>query len=244
MLVKMVDRLARRVGLTPRERQFLDSMSDRTVKFRRRELIQRAGEPADHAYFLESGWAMTFSDYADGSRQSRRIHFPGDILGLPSMGMLHHATNVEAITNVIAAPFPKKALAKLIAEYPRLAAVMFIFAQEERITIGDRLCSLSRLPCKGRLAFLVMDVLTRLRAADSSVECTFEMHLTRERMAEITAMTPVHASRMWTELIADRVISCEKRLVTIRDEERLISMSSFVDRSADLDFSWLPATTQ
>ena len=240
MVPQMVSRLARRVALTARELQFLQGISDRTFKIRRHELIQLAGEPARQAFFLESGWAMTFSDFRDGSRQSRRLHFAGDLLGLPSMAMRHHAENIEAITDVVVAPLPRKMIAALLEDYPRLATIMFIFAQEERITSGDRLCSISRLPCKGRLAFLLMDVLTRLRAVDASVTSAFEMHLTREQMGEITGMTPVHSSRMWSELIAEGAIGYDRPFVTIRDEQRLTDLSSFVNRSADLDFSWIP----
>ena len=236
----MVTRLATRVELTPDELRFLDSASDHTVRFRRSDLIQVAGAPSDQAFFLESGWAMTFSDFPDGSRQSRRLHFPGDILGLPSTAMKHHPTNVEAITDVVAAPFKKKMIAELIGCYPRLAAIMFIFAQEERITIGDRLCSVSRLPCKGRLAFLLMDILTRLRACDPEVSSKFEMHLTRAEMAEIAGMSSVHASRVWCELIADGLIASDGPFVTIVDEERLTALSNFIDRSTDLDLDWLP----
>lgn len=240
MVPKMVGRLARRVSLSSRELQFLASVGDRTIRVRRLELLEVAGRAADRAYFLESGWAMTFSDFPDGSRQSRRLHFPGDILGLPGMGMRHHPANIEAITDVVVVPFPKTMIATLIEHYPRLAAIMFIFAQEERITSGDRLCSISRLSCKGRFAFLLMDVLTRLRAADASVRCSFEMHLTREQMGEITGMSAVHASRMWSELIAEGAIRYERPFVTIADEPRLVALSNFVDRSSDLDFGWLP----
>ena len=244
MMPKMAGRLASRMALTAAEICFLERVSDRTIKIRRGDLIQVAGESATRAYFLEYGWAMTFSDFPDGSRQSRRLHFAGDILGLPSMAMHHHAENIEAITDVVVAPFPKGTVAKLIEVYPRLAAIMFIFAQEERITSGDRLCSMSRLACKGRLAFLLMDVLTRLRAADPSVTNSFELHLTREQMGEIAGMTPVHASRMWSELIAEGTISYENHCVAINDQQRLISLSNFVNRSTDLDFNWLPEPTE
>ena len=240
MTPRMVSRLARRVSLTARELEFLEGMSGRTFKIPRHELIQVAGQPAHQAFFLESGWAMTFSDFADGSRQSRRLHFAGDLLGLPSLAMRHHAENIEAITDVIVAPFPRRMIATLLEDFPRLATIMFIFAQEERITAGDRLCSISRLSGKGRLAFLLMDVVTRLRAADASVESTFEMHLTREQMGEITGMTSVHASRMWSELITEGAIRYDRPFVTIRDEQRLAELSNFINRSADLDFSWLP----
>ncbi len=237
MIVRMVRRLATRIALTPAELRFLENASDRTVRFRRHDLIQLTGEPAEQAFFLERGWAMTFSDFPDGSRQSRRLHFPGDILGLPSMAMKHHPTNVEAITDVVVAPFNKGMIAELIACHPRLAAILFIFAQEERITIGDRLCALSRLSCKGRLAFLLMDLLSRLRASGPDVASTFELHLTRAEMAEITGMSPVHASRVWGELLDDGCISYDRPFVTIEDEPGLMAVSNFVDRSKDLDFS-------
>jgi CRP/FNR family transcriptional regulator, anaerobic regulatory protein len=240
VIPRMVARLSNRITLTPYDLEFFEKATDRAIKVRRGELIQIAGETAGRAFFLESGWAMTFSDFPDGSRQSRRLHFAGDILGLPSMAMNHHAENIEAITDVVVAPFPKASVATLLEEHPRLAAIMFIFAQEERITSGDRLCSISRLPCKGRVAFLLLDVLTRLRAADPSVNSSFEMHLTREQMGEITGMTPVHASRMWSELIAEGSVSYERPFVTIEDESRLEAISNFVNRSLDLDLSWLP----
>jgi CRP-like cAMP-binding protein len=240
----MAERLTQRVGLTAAEAAFLDSLEDRTAKFRRRDIIQEVGEPSTFAFVLKSGWAITCSDFGDGSRQVRRLHFPGDLLGMPAMALCHHPATIEAVTDVVVAPFAKARLTELIGSFPRLAALMFVFAQEERITLGDRLCSLSRISCKGRLAFLLMDVLHRLRRTDPTIESSFHMHLSRAQMGEIAGMTPVHASRVWSELIAEQVISFEAGLLTIRDEPRLTSLSGFVDRSKDLDFQWLPASTR
>jgi CRP/FNR family transcriptional regulator, anaerobic regulatory protein len=234
------ERLSRRIRLTDREIAYLESLSAAPFRVSRGELIQSAGLPAVHAFMLLNGWAMTFSDFPDGSRQSRRLHFPGDILAFPSMAMRHHAENIEALTDAVVAPFGRSKLTELFAEYPRLAAVMFIFTQEERITFGDRLCSLARFPAKARMAFLLMDILTRLRAADSTIADSYEMHLTRSQMGEVTGMTPVHASRMWSELISDGLIAFENRCVTIRDEKRLMELSGFSNRSSDLDLTWVP----
>jgi CRP-like cAMP-binding protein len=159
---------------------------------------------------------------------------------MPSLAMRHYVENIEALTDVVVAPFRKEMLATLVRDYPRLTAIFFIFAQQERITSGDRLCAVARRTCKARMAFLIMDVLTRLRAVDPSVTNAFEMHLTRGQMGEITGMTQVHASRMWSQLIAEGAISTAGGLVTIRDEERLVALSGFVDRSRDLDFGWIP----
>ena len=237
-------RLSKRIQLADDEIRFLDSITAFSMKIGRGELIQRADEPVTHGFVLLSGWAMTFSDFPDGSRQVRRLHFPGDWLAMPSMAMQRHAENIEALTDGIFARFERRRLAELFASHPRLAAIMFIFAQEERITYGDRLCSLVRSSCKARIAFLLLDIVARLRAVDPSITRSFEMHVTRAQMAEVTGMTPVHASRMWSELVAEGLISVDNGCVTIEDEARLIALSGFSSRSSALDFSWVPEPEQ
>jgi CRP-like cAMP-binding protein len=236
----MAERLSRRIRLTVDELGLLDSLATSPSKVGRGELIQRAGLPVTHAFVLLRGWAMTFSDFADGSRQARRLHFAGDLLALPSMAMRHHVENIEALTDVVVAPFARSKLTELFSEYPRLATIMFIFAQEERVTFGDRLCALARFPAKARIAFLLLDILTRLRATDASVAHSFEMHLMRAQMGEVTGMSAVHASRMWSELIADGLISFENGCVTIEDEQRMMALCGFTNRASDLDFTWVP----
>ena len=66
------------------------------------------------------------------------------------------------------------------------------------------------------------------------------MHLTREQMGDITAMTSVHASRTWSRLIAERLIETDDPLVIIRDEPRLVELSGYVNRWRGLDSGWLP----
>ena len=239
--LNMADRLVQRAALGEAERRFLDTLAVREVLVPRGRLIQRAGEPANDAFLLKSGWAMTFSDFSDGSRQVRRLHFPNDLLAMPSMAMRRHVENIEALTDCVVAPFAKERIAALFRDHPRLAATFFIFAQVERITYGDRLCALGRRSCKARIAFLIMDVVTRLRAIDPSITDRIEMHLTRGQMSEITGMTPVHASRMWNKLKAEGIIAAENGEVSILDERRLVALSGFVDRSLDMDFSWLPS---
>jgi len=233
-------RLSKRIHLADDEIRFLDSLTAYPLKIGRGELIQGAGDRVTHAFVLLSGWAMTFSDFADGSRQIRRLHFPGDWLAMPSMAMRQHAESIEALTDAVFARFERAKLAELFAFHPRLAAMMFVFAQEERVTYGDRLCSLVRYSCKARIAFVLLDILSRLRAVDPSVTDTFEMHLTRAQMAEVTGMTPVHASRMWNQLIAERRISVDNGCVTIEDEAGLLALSGFSSRGSALDFSWVP----
>jgi len=46
---------------------------------------------------------------------------------------------------------------------------------------------------------------------------------------------------MWNKLKAEGIIAAENGEVSILDERRLVALSGFVDRSLDMDFSWLPS---
>lgn len=237
-MAAFVDRVTRRFAVDPRERAFLEELQSRPVRVLRGQRVAYAGEPAREAFVLMAGWVMSYSSFPDGSHQVRRLHFPGDLLAMPSIPMRHHAEDIEALSNCIVAPFQKRLLAQLF-RMPRLTAIMYMFAQAERITAGDRLASLGHNSAMARVAFLLMDVLHRLRSVDHTVQNTFYMHLTRNQVAQFTGITPVHASRMWSALIADGLISCTGRVVTILDEARLAKLSHYRDLDNDFDFRWL-----
>ena len=234
------ERVTRRFRIDRSEIAFLESLEENPVRVRRGHTIAREGDPAEHAFVLMTGWVMSCSRFPDGSHQVRRLHFPGDLLAMPSIPMRHYVEDLEALSDAVIAPFSKRMLAELFS-MPRLAGIMYLFAQAERITAGDRLASLGRDSAKARIAFLLVDILHRLRSADETVPNSFFLHLTREQIAHVTGITPVHASRMWTALMADGLIRCEGRTLTIVDEERLAYLGHYSDRDRDFDYPWLRA---
>lgn len=236
-MAAFVDRVTSRFRVSPTELAFLQSLQANPARVRRGTRIVRAGDPADQAFVLMTGWVMSCSRFDDGAQQVRRLHFPGDLLAMPSVPMRRHAEDIEALSDAVVSPFPKRLLAGLFA-MPRLTAIMYMFAQAERITAGDRLVNLGHNSAKARVAFLVMDILHRLRSADATVGDTFYMHLTREQVAQFTGITPVHASRMWSALIADGLIECRGRVVSVLDKPGLAQLSQYRDRG-DFDDRWL-----
>lgn len=228
----------KRVPLTGAETAFLNSLEANPIEFTRQQVVARAGEPANQAFVLIKGWAMSYTQFANGVHQVRRLHFAGDLLAMPSIPMQHHPEDIETLSDAVIAPFDKRLLAELF-KHPRLAALMYMFAQAERISSGDRLSCLGGLSAKGRMAFLLLDILHRLRSLEDLSGPSFRIYLTREQMAHVTGMTPVHASRMWSELVTDGIIESEPPFVTILDEQRLLRLSGYVERNSDFDFDWL-----
>lgn len=234
------ERVTRRFKIDRPEIAFLERLEENPRLVKRGHIIAREGDPAQYAFVLMTGWVMSCSRFPDGSDQVRRLHFPGDLLAMPSALMRHHAEDLETLSDALIAPFSKGMLAEVF-NMPRLAGIMYMFAQAERVTAGDRLASLGHDSAKARIAFLLVDILHRLRSADQTVANSFFLHLTREQIAHVTGITPVHASRMWSALIADGLIRCDGRTVSIVDEERLACLGHYSDRDGDFDYRWLRA---
>ena len=234
------ERVTRRFRIDRSELAFIERLEAHPLPVTRGQTIAQDGDPADRAFVLLAGWVMSCSRFPDGSQQVRRLHFPGDLLAMPSVPMRHYTESLEALSDGVVASFGKRMLAELF-NMPRLAGIMYMFAQAERVTIGDRLTSLGHDSAKARVAFLLVDILHRLRSTDGAVESSFFLHLTREQIAHATGITPVHASRTWSALIAEGLILCRGRTVSIVDEQRLARIGHYADRDDDLDFDWLRA---
>ena len=188
------ERVTRRLRVDRSENAFLERFEENIAPVKRGQSIAQEGDLAEHAFVLMTGWVMSCSRFPDGSQQVRRLHFPGDLLAMPSVPMRHYAEDLEALSDAVIAIFPKHLLAGLF-NMPRLAGIMYMFAQAERITAGDRLASLGHDSAKARIAFLLVDILHRLRSADESVTNSFFLHLTREQIAHVAGITPVRSMR-------------------------------------------------
>lgn len=237
------ERVTRRFRIDRSELAFIERLEETPAPVKRGQTIVQDGDPAERAYVLMDGWVMSSSRFPDGSQQVRRLHFPGDLLAMPSVPLRHHAEWLEALSEAVVAPFNKLLLAELFT-MPRLAGIMYMFAQAERVTLGDRLANLGHDSARGRIAFLLMDILHRLRSSDAAVTNAFFLHLTREQIAHAVGITPVHASRMWSALIADGLIRCAGRTVTIVNEQALTHVGHYADHDSDLDFRWLRAVEE
>ena len=232
------NRLAKRVTLTAAEVELLNRFERKPVRYPRHHRLVASGDKAERAFVLCSGWAMSYTLYEDGSQHVRRLHFAGDLLAMPSVPMRHHGEEVETLSEAVVCAFDIALLGQLF-KYPRLAGLMYMFAQAERLTAGDRLSCLGSRSALGRMAFLLLDILNRIRAAEDPVANSFEMHLTREQMSHVAGITPEHASRMWCDLRAAGLIRCEGPRITILDEPGLVRLSGYVNRDEDFDLDWL-----
>jgi CRP-like cAMP-binding protein len=219
----------------------LARLEENQRKVRRGAMIQRANEPVTELFVLRAGRVMSFVILPDGSRQILRVFFPGDFIGSASTVYGKAPESLIALTDATLCPFDKHALRILLDEHPRVAALMFVLSQTERVALTDRLASLGRASAKARVAAFLLDIIDRLRMMDDDVTDTFELKLTQEEIGDATGLTSVHVNRMIRQMENEKLIARSNGAITLLDERALQEIGHYTNRYTDLDLDWLPA---
>lgn len=234
------DVLSEIVDLSAGEKVALEKLEERRRHVRRSVVLQREKETAGELFVLRSGAMMSYVLLDDGSRQILRFHFPGDMLGLSSTIYRDTPETLCALSDCVVSPFDRAALSDLIVAHPRLAALILVYCQIERVALTDRLAALGRTPAKARVAALLLELRNRLRATDKSVANVFPLGLTQEEIGDATGLTSVHVNRMLRQLEEEGLISRDSGRVTLIDEHALMRAANYVNRYDGLDLGWLP----
>jgi CRP/FNR family transcriptional regulator, anaerobic regulatory protein len=235
------DVLGERVELTSSETAALARLEERQRHVRRGAILLRENEPGGELFILRKGLMMSYVLLDDGSRQILRLLYPGDMLGISSLVYREAPETLCALSDCIVCPFEQSAFSTLLAEHPRLAALILVYSQIERVALTDRLAALGRTSAKARVAALLLDLRNRLRSTDKSIDKAYLLGLTQEEIGDATGLTAVHVNRMLRQLEEEGLIARGAGRVTLLDERALARAANYVDRYEGLDLSWLPA---
>lgn len=229
------------VALTDAEHRALHRLEERQRTLRRGAALQRENEPADELFVLRKGLMMSSVLLDDGSRQILRFLFPGDMIGVSALVYRDAPETLTALTEITVCPFERSTFATLVEQHPRLASLILVIGQIERVALTDRLASLGRTSAKARVGALLLELRNRQRTTDKSIQDEFTLGLTQEEIGDATGLTAVHVNRMLRQLEDDGLIARQAGRVRLLDDAALAAASHYVDRFEGLDLSWLPA---
>ncbi len=234
------DRLSDLIALTPDEMDVLATLEARERPLKRGSMLVRENDPSSDLFILRHGMMMSYVLLDDGSRQILRFLFPGDMVGISALVYRESPETIVASIDCIVAPFDRAAIATIIRDHPRLAAVMLAAVQVERVAMTDRLASLGRTSAKARVAALLIELRDRLRRSDRTVTTGYTLGLTQEEIGDAIGLTAVHVNRMLRQLEDDGLIARHQGRITLLDEVALAAVGFYTNRFVDLDLSWLP----
>lgn len=219
----IVSQFSRHAELDPDEISLLTAMERDVRSYSAGDVLSEAGSDAGHFFSLQSGWACATRILADGQRQVLDIFLPGQIMGLRDIGFSRTQTELMALTDIEACPFPIDALNLIFERSPKLAHVFFLKMAREHALLTERIINIGRRAAKERVAHFLLEMKVRQYAQEGD----FELPMNQAVIADALGISSVHVSRTLSELREHALVEVVANRVAIRNLEALVELAGF-----------------
>lgn len=194
-------------------------------------------------FVLLEGWMV--SRMSSGGRRdlTLKVHLPGDVLGLPSLAFATAAETTVAITPVKLCPLSMHSFGHLFETHPRVAAMMFLVSQQERVDLLDRLVAAQTASVVQRVAAFVCRLLDRVKRSYPDTADAFFLPMTRQHVADIVGTSLPQLTNALKELRAENILGWTNQLLTVVDIDALRAKAELPSRQLAANAHWLPPSS-
>jgi len=190
-----------------------------------RRTLYREGEPVTEFAQLLEGWAFRFKLLPDGRRQILSIVLPGEPIALHTLWTDDLSFSVQSLTGLELRLFDRRALIDQMRSDGSLAFRLGEAVARELMLSESRLISLGQRTALERVARLILYLHARLKQRDLVEGETFPFPLRQQHIADALGMTPVHVSRVFSELRGAQLVDRVGASLAILDYARLVEVA-------------------
>ncbi|MBT4553723.1 MAG: Crp/Fnr family transcriptional regulator [Candidatus Thioglobus sp.] len=217
-------------SLTDDEMASVEGYIEKKRHFQSGEYVIQENSSVNYSLCINSGYLILGSYLENGSRQIFQVAMPGDSIGF-SHSNADYNYFVQAMTEVDVCVISNVTVDKLIGEQKAIATKLIEILSHNTAVNQQYLLNLGRKSAREALAYLIMDISTRIR--QRLIKCTTNeselsfFPLNQEDMADILGMTKVHISRITSEFKKEQLIQCSHKTIKVLDEDRLSEIGGF-----------------
>lgn len=171
-------------------------------------------------YAVRSGMLKVTVLTEDGREQITGFFLPGDLVGLDSVGLRHHASSAAALDDTVVCELPFSVLERHGQSVPRIQAALFRMLSGQIRREQSTLLLLGSLRAEERLAQFLIDMSERAQT-DADCGTAIGMPMTREEIGSYLGLKLETVSRTLSKLHREGVIEVVKRGVRIREVNKL-----------------------
>jgi CRP-like cAMP-binding protein len=221
----LVAKLSQFAPLSDQDVRLLETLCVREERFRAGANIMVEGEAPCSAFVLTRGMACRYRLMPDGRRQILSILIPGDFFDLHGFLLQAMDHSVAAIGPTRIAAIGREVVIDIIANHPRIGAALWWSAMQEEAMLRERIVALGRRSARGRVAYILCELVWRLRAIGMGEDHAIRLPFTQTDLADMLGLTSVHTNRVLQGFRRDELITLAHRRLTLHDLERLQAIS-------------------
>lgn len=207
--------------------RLLLSLEEGPREWPKNTILWHQGDGSDRFYTLSKGWACSYRELEDGSRQVLDVYVPGDIVGLREFAFQKRITSVMLLSDAELCAFPKSHLAQVFSSSLALSSTMFMIAARDQAILLERLVNLGRRSAREKLAHFLVEVSYRLQRTNARVENHLSLPLSQTVLADALGLSSVHVSRTFQEFRQEGLLQTGNSNLELLDIQGLEAVADF-----------------
>jgi CRP-like cAMP-binding protein len=223
----LVTKLSNFVPLEDEDIRVLDALCVKEERFEADTDIAVQGDVPRSAFVLTHGMACRYRLLPDGKRQILTFMIPGDVFGLHAflLKALDHSVGTLVPTRLAA--ISRDTVFDLFEHHPRIGAALWWSALQEEAINRERIVALGRRSARGRVAYLLCELVWRQKAVGLAEDHAIRLPLTQLELADTLGLTSVHINRILQGFRRDNLIALAQHRLTLLAVERLQKIAGF-----------------
>jgi CRP-like cAMP-binding protein len=213
--------------LTPEELKCLAEIQSTPLTVKRGRQLVREGQTGHRAFVLHAGWACSFKDLSNGTRQVISFPLPGDCIGLRSVLLRTADHSFSTLTDAIVSAVDGSHVIKCVSEFPRLGAALLWAASRDEAMVVEHLVNIGRRSAIERMAHFFLELAERLTIIGMGRPEEFECPITQTVLGDALGLSAIHVNRTLRQLREDGLLTVQKGKLQIHDLARLKRLCDF-----------------
>ncbi|QXQ06170.1 Crp/Fnr family transcriptional regulator [Sphingosinicellaceae bacterium] len=223
----LVRKLSHFAQLSQLDRDVLDALVRDEECFPSDVDLATEGNAPRSMFIVKEGMAVRYRSLPDGGRQIITFLLPGDLCDAHAFLLRSMDHSIGTLTPVRIAPISRDSMMDTFARRPRLSAALWWSSMQEEAMLRERIVSLGRRDARGRIAYLLCELLWRHAAVGLADGNRFQYPLTQTELGDTLGITPVHVNRILKEYRLQGLISMERRMIHLVDVRSLQGIACF-----------------
>ena len=152
---------------------------------------------------------------------------PGDLCDVHVFLAKSMDHSIGTITPVRVAMISLDRIMDVFTQHPRVSAALWWSSMQEEAMLRERIVSLGRRDARGRVAYLLCELLWRHAAVGLNRNGSFSLPLTQTELGDTLGLTPVHVNRVLKDFRARHLIAMKHRMIDLLDIPGLQDIAGF-----------------
>ncbi|MDB5611363.1 MAG: putative Transcriptional regulator, Crp/Fnr family [Bradyrhizobium sp.] len=224
VFTKLADRMASIAELSDGDLELLAAMPFTISHFASHDQLLRKSDQPSHCRLVLQGY-LCWKDGNDG--QITSIYVPGDIPDLHTMIAPKLDAHLTALGPAVVAAVPHAFFQEISSRSPNLDHALQLLGLADTACLRNWIINLGSRDSLTRVAHLICEITTRLRAVGLATDDRFPSPFTQSDLASACAISAVHANRIIQELRRRQVLMWQSRTITISDWQALCRIACF-----------------